>query len=130
MLQRLLGHLRAFKPAYLAYNFLHRQRLRHNEALYRRYGLRQPIYSSISSADFRQAASGESPHFNHADSAQLAPTLPGFAEFDQATQQQILHWSEKGYLVLRGLFSAEEVATINAEVAQLIDKGETDWNAQ
>ncbi|SNC77217.1 Phytanoyl-CoA dioxygenase (PhyH) [Hymenobacter gelipurpurascens] len=130
MLQRLLGHLRAFKPAYMAYNFLHRRRLRHNEALYRRYGLRQPIYSSISSADFREAAPGESPRFDRADSARLAPTLPGFAEFDEATQQQILQWSEKGYLVLRGLFTAAEVATINAEVAQLIDKGEADWNAR
>lgn len=123
----LLDKLRAFKPAYAVYNLLHRGRLRHNERLYRRYGLRKAAFAPVSARDFAPLGEGEAPRFDRLDSRVEASSDPAFQAFPPETQQALLPWSAQGYVILRGFFTAEEVATINAEVARLVDSGKANW---
>ncbi|KUG06761.1 phytanoyl-CoA dioxygenase family protein [Solirubrum puertoriconensis] len=127
MLDYLRNQLRSLKLTYTVYNFLHQRKLRHNEQLYRRYGLRKRVYQSVSSDDFKALGAGEPPRFDVHDSRQVAASYPGFEQFSLAIQEGIRSWSERGYMVLRGFFTADEVATINSEIERLIGQGEANW---
>ena len=50
--QQYTGFLRNLKATYVLNNWLHADRLRHNRALYRRYGVRKSIFAPIGKADF------------------------------------------------------------------------------
>ncbi len=120
--------LRSFKPAYAAYNFLHRRRLRHHEALYRAHGLRKAVYAPVSSADFGSNGPGEPPRFDRLSSAAPPPAVAAeAAHFPAAIQAALRGWSADGYVILRGFFSADEVGTINDEIARLVATGAADW---
>jgi ectoine hydroxylase-related dioxygenase (phytanoyl-CoA dioxygenase family) len=52
----------------------------------------------------------------------------GLQRFDEATRKAIKAWPENGYLVLRGLFTQQEVAEVNAEIDRLIRDKVVDFN--
>ena len=58
MLQRYFekyrGWLRSLKAVYVLNNLLNARKLKHNQTLYRRFGLRKSIFAPIGSADFHQ----------------------------------------------------------------------------
>jgi ectoine hydroxylase-related dioxygenase (phytanoyl-CoA dioxygenase family) len=127
MLQFLRDRLSSFKLSYTVYNFLHQRQLRHNEQLYQRYGLQKRVYAPVSSQDFKALGTGEPARFDAEDSRRTAASYPEFRQFSPAVQAALLPWSERGYVVLRGFFSAGEVATINREIERLIGQGEANW---
>jgi hypothetical protein len=52
---------------------------------------------------------------------------PNFKEFDAVTQQALLNWPEKGYLIIPSLF-ANKADAINAEIKRLKTDHTVDFN--
>jgi ectoine hydroxylase-related dioxygenase (phytanoyl-CoA dioxygenase family) len=54
---------------------------------------------------------------------ELAALKTGFSDFDPFVQEQLRRWSERGYMILPGVFGDEAVAAINAEVDNIYRQG-------
>jgi len=118
--------IRKFKPAYELYNFFQRDQLAHNLPKYKKYGIRKKFYSSVSSSDFLGLDSPPNIH----DKLNTRDTLPGLDAFHQLSpqrQEELLQWSDSGYVILKGFFSDERVAQINKEVEYLNQSGKARW---
>lgn len=109
--------VKSFKPAHWLYNLLHYKSLQHNKKAFKEYGIHKPLFASISSKDFPDKTSRAWLDMGH--SKTLAPAQPGFAGFDEAAQQQILNWSDNGYIVLEKFFDDATVDAINKEVERI-----------
>src|SRR5690348_8922682 len=95
-------NLKQFKPVYWLYNLLHYKELKHNQEAYKKYNVHKPLIASISSKDFPDKESRA--WLDVGNSALLAPQKKGFHDFSVEIQQQILQWSERGYLILDQFF--------------------------
>ena len=121
------GVLRSIKPLYVINNFLNRRQLLHNKELYKKYGLQRSIYSSIGSHNFEQK-SQDIPWLDQENAKEKLLQHPDFQKLDKETQKQLIQFEEKGYMILRGFFTKEEIATANAEIDKLLHEKKTDFN--
>lgn len=122
------GFLRGLKLSYVINNRLNKDKLKHNEALYKKFDVKKSIYASIGSKDFGYSLAEGIPWL---DLPAISGTLAGntdFQKFDKATQEQIYNFIENGFLILKGFYDSEEVDKINAEVDRLLTIGKTDFN--
>ena len=118
--------IRKFKPSYELYNLFKRSELVHNLSKYKKYGLSKKYYSSVSSQDFE----GLDSPLNIHDRLNSRETLPNQIEFQKLStqrQNELLGWSEKGYVILKHFFSKERVQKINEEVQNLDCSGKAKW---
>ncbi len=111
-------HLKRYKFTHWIYNLLHYKNLAHNKAAYQKYAVHQPVIASISSRNFPDKTSRAWLDTGH--SRELAPTKEAFQHFAPALQQDLLSWSDKGYLILPQFFSVEDADRIEAEVENLL----------
>lgn len=111
--------LRKYKFFYMLYNYFKKEELKHNIHLYRKYGIKKKYYSSVSSEDF---IGMESPAntYDRLDSREALPQKQVFRELDEEVQEELLPWSEKGYVILKKFFSDQEIDQVNTEVDHLI----------
>lgn len=126
-LDRYYGTLRTWKLGYVLLNLFNRKKLRHAEAMYKKYGVKQSVLMPISS-DQLPRHNGESPWLDGPDAMRRLTASPGLKQFDTATQEALLRWPTDGFVVLRGLFTREEVAAMNAEIDRLINDKVVDFN--
>ena len=110
------------KLIYQVYNFFNKRYLKHNLPLYKKYGLNKKYYSSISSEDFKEIGE-ELNIYDIKDSSLFLKEDENFLALDKKNQDAILHWSDKGYAILEGFFSEEEVEAINKEIVKLEEEG-------
>jgi len=111
--------LRRFKPTYWIYNLFKKSELKHNLPLYKKYGINKSYYDSISSEDFKGL---ESPlnKYDELNSADYMHNDEAFKKVKPAFQEALKKWSNDGYVILDGFYSAEKVAQINTEIDNLI----------
>lgn len=126
-LDRYYGTLRTWKLGYTVLNLFNRNKLRHAEAMYKKYGVKQSVLLPISSEQLPKTTT-EAPWLDGPGAVEKMKAHPGFQRFDAATREAMLRWPEDGYIVLRGLFSPAEVAEINAEIDRLIRDKVVDFN--
>jgi ectoine hydroxylase-related dioxygenase (phytanoyl-CoA dioxygenase family) len=110
--------LKKIKPLHWIYNLVHYKSLAHNRAAYRKYAIHRPVIASISSKNFPDKTSRAWLDTGH--SATLAPRQEGFGSFDPPTQEQILAWSDKGYMILKDWFDVSTTDAIQQEVERLV----------
>lgn len=122
----MLDIIRRFKLSYEVYNFFQKKKLVHNVGLYEKYGIQKKYYSSISSEDF-ESLDEEKNEMDTKDVRIELPKNPDFNLFSKQLQDELLEWSDKGYVILKNFFSAEEVTAINAEVDRLITSKKANW---
>ena len=118
--------IRKFKPSYEFYNFFKRSELEHNLAKYKKYGINKKYYSSVSSNDFIGLDSPLNVH----DKLNTRDTLPAQAAFQNLPinrQEELLSWSDDGYVILKKFFSEERVQQINDEVEELDKSKKANW---
>ncbi len=127
LLDRYYGKFRKIKANYVLLNLFNLKRLKHARNMYRKYGIERSVLLPINSGMLPKDG-GEKPWLDTPEGAAKLPQHPGLAAFDPATRESINLWPENGYLILRGLFSAEEVAAINAEIDRLIRDKVVDFN--
>ena len=121
------GTLRGLKLAYVINNLLNSKQLQHNRALYKKYGIRKSIYSSIGSQDF-PPLEDSIPWLDQAEPLKRLQAHPRFNDFSIAIQEQLIHFVEEGYMILRGFFSPDQVAALNQDIEQLLVARNIDFN--
>ncbi|MCG8332040.1 MAG: phytanoyl-CoA dioxygenase family protein [Chitinophagales bacterium] len=121
------GSLRAYKWVYVLNNLLNSKQLQHNRPLYKKYGVRKSIFSSISHNDLPATENGI-PWLDQANAKEKLKAHPDYTTFSSEIQEQLLHFIDEGYMILKGFFSDEQVATLNEEVDQLLKSKTLDFN--
>ncbi len=127
LLDRYYGSLRKIKANYVLLNLFNLKRLAHARRMYRKYGVKRSVLLPINSSHLPKE-SVDRPWLDGPDASARLKSSPGLARFDAATREAIMRWPEDGYIVLRGLFKADEVAEMNSEVDRLIREGVVDFN--
>lgn len=113
--------MKRFKFLHWLYNLLHYRSLSHNRAAYQAYNVHKPLIASISSKDFPDKTSRAWLDTGH--SSHLVPTRTGYNSFPPDIQQQLLTWSDKGYLIWKGCLDNTTTDAILAEVDRLVQRG-------
>lgn len=126
-LDRYYGAMRQWKLGYVLLNLFNRRKLRHARAMYRKYGIKRSVLLPISSGSLPRTTAG-SPWLDGPDATARMQAHPDLQRFSTSTREALMHWPDQGYIVLRGLFTAEEVAAMNAEVDRLIRDKVVDFN--
>lgn len=114
----MIGWIKRLKLSYAVYNFFHKKELVHNEALFRRIGLKKKYYSPLSSQDFK----GITPPQDTAYLRDLS-SCALYSRLAEADRQSLDRFDEAGFAVIRNYLSAAQVDAINAEVRQLTQRG-------
>src|ERR1700726_3258524 len=111
-------NLRRYKFIHWIYNLFHYRALLHNQEAYRRYHIDKPLFSSISSRDFPDKESKA--WLDLGDSQQLVSAKEAFHKFSLPIQEQLLSWSENGFMIIPNHFSSKDVDSIKDEIEILI----------
>ncbi|WP_196893602.1 phytanoyl-CoA dioxygenase family protein [Aureivirga marina] len=114
--------LRSYKFTYQLYNFFKKDQLKHNIPFYKKYNLNKKYYSSISSEDFIGIDSPPN-LYDVKDSKEELPKKKTFQTLDDKTQNELLSWSDDGYVVLENFFSEEEIESYKQEIDDLLESG-------
>lgn len=122
------GFLRGWKGAYFINNLLNAEKLKHNKALYKKYGVEKGIYSSIGSHDFNYSLAGQIPWLDMPGIAGSVSQNADFQAFDEETQEQIRNFIKNGFMILRGFYSSKKVEELNAEIDRLLEEKRTGFN--
>ncbi|HEX9512893.1 MAG TPA: phytanoyl-CoA dioxygenase family protein [Puia sp.] len=112
-------NIKKYKFLHWIYNLLHYKSLSHNKAAYKKYAIHRSVIASISSKDFPDKESRA--WLDRGDSGKLAPLKEGFAHFPAAIQQQLVSWSDKGYMILEHFFDAAATGSILGEIERLVE---------
>lgn len=114
----MLQFLKRVKLLYSGYNFFHKKQLSHNEAVFKKMGLKKKYYSSISSKDFKGLRLAEK-EMAQIGKDKLSSTKI-FNSLDMSSQQSLQAFQETGYAIIRNYLSAQKVDEINAEIGSLL----------
>lgn len=126
-LDKYYGRLRKIKANYVLLNLFNRNKLKHTERMYRKYGIDKHIVMPVSSADMPDGK-GQEPWLDRADAMESLNRSEELKSFPKEVQDQIKAWPEKGYIVLRSLFSADEITAIQNEIDDLVASGKVNYN--
>ncbi len=116
----MLDRLKQYKFLHWAYNLLHYKSLLHNKAAYKKYHIRKPLIASLSSKDFPDKESKAWLDTGH--SKNLVETKTAFLGFPVELQQQLLVWSDNGFITLKKFFDDADIASINKEIEKLVSQ--------
>lgn len=117
-MKTLISSFKKYKPFHWIYNFFHYKNLLHNKEAFQKYNIHRPLFASISSKDFPDKKS--TAWLDIGNSSELARQKPGFQKFSPEIQEQILQWSDNGFILLRGFFDDTVVCSINDEIDRII----------
>jgi ectoine hydroxylase len=112
--------IKKFKLLHWIYNLLHYKSLSHNKAAYKKYSIHRPVIASISSRNFPDKESRA--WLDRGHSRNLLPLKKGFSRFPDLIQQQLLSWSDKGYMILEHFFDEAATGSILEEIERLVDR--------
>ena len=116
-MSKILLLLKKFKPLHWLYNLLHYRSLLHNKKAFEDYNFHKPLFTSLSSKDFPDKKSQA--WFDVGKSRQLAPTHAVFSTFSEDVKEQIMDWSENGFMALQSFFDNDIVDSINNEITRI-----------
>src|ERR1035437_3944959 len=114
------NNLKQCKFIHWIYNLFHYKELLHNQAAYKKYNIGKPLFSSISSRDFPDKESKA--WLDIGSSRDLVSGKNSFRRFPPNIQEQLLSWSENGYVVIKDFYSGPVVEAINEEIDWLIQE--------
>jgi ectoine hydroxylase-related dioxygenase (phytanoyl-CoA dioxygenase family) len=126
-IQKYKGILRKFKPTYVLYNLLQRDKLVKNKALYDKYGIKKSIFSPISHKDIKIADS-DIPWLDRADAKELLAKNEEKNSFPISIQNQFEKWIDNGYIILENFFSEKQIDETYAEIELLFKQQIIDYN--
>lgn len=117
----LFSSIKKFKPVYWIYNLIHYKKLLHNKQAFEQYNLHKPLFASVSSKDFPDKKSRA--WLDVGQSMELAESHPAFNTFPGNVKDQLLKWSDNGFMLLRGFFDNDIIASVNEEIDRITQKG-------
>jgi ectoine hydroxylase len=114
----LMSRFKQFKFTHWIYNTLHYKSLKHNRTAYKSYHLKKPLIASLSSKDFPDKESKAWLDVGH--SRELLPSKDSFSHFPAIIREQLLSWSENGFIILKNYFSETVTDQISDEIDRLV----------
>jgi ectoine hydroxylase len=127
LLDKYYGILRKVKANYVLLNLTQYSKLKHNQKIYKQYGLKKSVVAPISSYDF-VGFPEELPWLDRPDATDQLQWHPEFVTFNESIQEQLKQWPENGYMILESFFTENEVDGINTEIENLIKSNKVDFN--
>ena len=103
----------------------HFRRLRKNDPLYKKYGIKKKPWQSLSYNSIAEH-SDDFPWMDQPVTTAMIQSMPLYKSFDNGIQQQVLQWPEKGLILLPQFFKREEID----KTEQSITGGLTEKNKQ
>jgi hypothetical protein len=125
--QKYTGILRNLRITYWLYNIANLNKLKKNKELYQQFKVEKPIWKSIAHADIQQHSNDIPWMDNPTITKEQIQSHPNFQLFDAHTQQELINWPEKGYLIIPGVFT-QKADAINAEIEKLRAEHKVDFN--
>lgn len=120
LFQKYTGYLRGLRISYWLYNLTRYGRLKNNAKLYKQFGVKKPVWQTLSHADIKQP-SQERPWLDRDNiSYDQIQQTEAFNNFPETIQQAILSWPSQGFIILPGFFSEAETDAVNADIAALL----------
>ncbi len=120
MMKSIVSALKKYKPAHWLYNLLHYKSLLHNKQAFQQYNIHKPLFASISSKDFPDKKSRA--WLDIGNAKELAPQHAEFNTFPHQVQEQLLNWSDNGFMILPNFFNDDFVFSVNKEIDRIVDK--------
>ena len=118
-LQTYTGFWKNLRLVHFVFNLINRKKLRHNKPLYKKFGIHKSVLSSISSKDFKDK-SARLPWLDYPITKEKIIEYPDFMKLDNNTQQSLLDWHEKGFLILPSFFDHQTIDAINYDIDLLL----------
>jgi len=104
------------------FDFFQYDKLHIQASLYRKFGLKKWYFSSLSSKDFVNLSSLDSPWLDKNESRYVLLRNFVFLKLDNNTKSALLDWSYNGYAILRDFFTDDDIAQILDEIFAIIIK--------
>jgi ectoine hydroxylase-related dioxygenase (phytanoyl-CoA dioxygenase family) len=117
-MKNIYSSIKNFKPAHWLYNLLHYKSLTHNKQAFKKYNIHKPLFASISSKDFPDKKSNA--WLDIDESKSVALLNPAFNTFSSTEKEQILNWSDNGFMLLPNFFDDDTSTSINNEIDRII----------
>jgi ectoine hydroxylase len=116
----ILEKVKQFKFTSWIYNVLHYKMLLHNKVAYKKYNIHKSLWASISSKNFPDKASRAWLDTGH--SKDLVTAKKAFNTFSDDIRQQLISWSDNGFIILKKFFDDNTTENINKEIVTLLGK--------
>ena len=123
----LQGFIRRFKPFYALYNLFKKKELDHIESQYKKRGISKRYYSRISNSDFKGQEEVDLPWLDQQDSRVALPKSEAFNTLQPRIQDELLKWSDDGYVILDKYFSGDVADAANKDIDLLLDSKKVDF---
>ena len=121
------GILRKLKVNYVLANLFNGKDLEYNKSQYKKYGVNKSVFMPVSSEDFDRIPDEEPWLDKDFDQNKLEELLRN-SHLPEEFKQGIREFPEKGYIVVKGFLSEEEVELANKSLEDLIESGEVGYN--
>ena len=115
------------KPLLVARNLRHYRSLRANRSRYRRLGISRSVVRPIAHRHIAREAS-DGPWLDAPGADERLASDPRFERLPEATRRQLERWPTDGYVVLEGLFGADLIGRVNADLDALLDDGDLSFH--
>lgn len=124
-LEKHWGWWRGIVPFIWLYNFKNYKSLEHNKRLYKKWGLKKSIFTSIESKDFKDFKLKEEdlPWLDRANALEALNTQHTEGKITDTEKKLLENWIEFGYIILPNHYSNEKINAINKEVETLKSSG-------
>ena len=121
------GFLRDLKMVYVINNYLNGKKLQHNKKLYKKYGIKKSIFSSIGSKDMPNNKT-EIPWIDRPDGKRLVQQHPDFQSFDKVIQDKILGFIDNGFMILEGFYNENRTNDLNQSIEKVLASQQAGFN--
>ncbi|KEO72288.1 hypothetical protein EL17_16180 [Anditalea andensis] len=118
----MMNTLKRVKIILALYNFLNKNKLRYQEALYEKFQIRKKYYNLISSKDFPPDTIIDHPWLDQQNSVINLIHNEDFKKLPVKLQLSILEWSSNGFAIFKSYFNEEKVERINEILKELLNK--------
>lgn len=120
-----INFVKRIKLLYVIYNYFQKDKLIHNEAYFKKIGLKKRYFSSLSSLDFKNI----DPNLLTVNQV-LKPIQDTqlFKELGADLQTHVQDFNELGYAVLPSFLSGEQADSINSEIDSKLKNGQLAFN--
>lgn len=121
------GFLRSLRFFYFLYNVKNFKSLRRNKELYKAFGLKRSIFSSIQYKNLEHLKINPFLTKDKIISGNIENHL-SLNSFSPEEQIKISNWNSEGFIILENFFSEVEVEKINHEISQILNYGKAGFN--
>ncbi len=120
-----INFVKRIKLIYMIYNYFQKDKLIHNEAYFKKIGLKKRYFSSLSSLDFKDINPDllkPKKVLNDVDKTDFYKNL------DDTTKAHIREFDDLGYAILPNFLEAAQADAINTEIDLLLNNGQLAFN--